>query len=54
MKTLKSIFIIIFLVGFVQACTVDDTIEEQIFIQNKEILGTGSDGGAGSDVSKGS
>ncbi len=31
-----------------------DTIEEQIFIQNKEILGTGSDGGAGSDVSKGS
>ncbi len=44
MKTLKNIFIMILFASFTIACTVDDTIEEQLNNQNNnEVIATGEE-----------
>jgi hypothetical protein len=44
MKTLKNIIVMILFTSFAFACTVDDTIEEQLNNQNnKEVFVTGEE-----------
>jgi len=54
MKTLKNIFIVILFASFTIACTVDDTIEEQLNNQNNiEVFATGEENSTAVDEDKG-